>query len=226
MTTQTALKTDFETQQDVMRELRWDSRFEKAQIGVAVLNGVAALTGTVDSFGLKWAASEIAHRVHGVLDVANDIDVHLAESRRKTDAEVAGAVRRALEWDVFVPEENIRSTVSNGWVTLEGEVNLLREREDARRAVRNLTGVKGVINSILVRERGIPPAEIRKTIEKVLERRLERDADRISLSVADGCVTLSGRVQSWGERRAVLGAVSHAAGVLRVDDRLRVDPLV
>gem|GEM_PF-4394599 len=35
---------------------------------------------------------------------------------------------------------------------------------------------------------------------------------------------LWGRVHSWQEKRAVLGSMSHAPGVSRVVDHLRVDP--
>jgi osmotically-inducible protein OsmY len=52
------------------------------------------------------------------------------------------AVRRALERDVFVPEEKITSMISDRWVTLEGTVELWSQRDDAERAVRNLMGVK------------------------------------------------------------------------------------
>lgn len=220
----TAVRSDVDIQQDVQRELRWDTRFENAQVGVAVKNAVVALTGTVESYGKKWAASDAAHRVTGVLDVANDIQVKLPGDAQKTDLEVAKAVRHSLEWDVFVPDQKIRSTVTNGWVTLEGDVEYLRQREDAGVAVRNLAGVKGVTNSILVREKKIQPMEVRKKIEEALERRADREAEQISIDIAEGRVTLSGRVHSWLEKQAVLGTVSHAPGVTHVNDKLRVDP--
>lgn len=220
----TATRSDVDIQQDVQRELRWDTRFEKAQVGVTVRNGVVALTGTVESFGKKWAASEAAHRVTGVLDVANDLEVKLPGDAAKTDLEIAKAVRHALEWDVFVPDQKIRSTVTKGWVTLDGEVEFLRQREDSGAAVRNLAGVKGVTNAISVREKKIQPGEVRKKIEEALERRADREAERIAIDVANGGVTLSGRVHSWMEKEAVLGTVSHAPGVAHVEDHLKVDP--
>jgi osmotically-inducible protein OsmY len=219
----TAIKTDLEIQQEVMRELRWDSRFDKAQIGVAVQKGIVTLTGNVENFGKKSAANEITHRVSGVLDVANDIQVTFAGIGKKTDAEIAKAVRHALEWDVFVPDQKIRSTVSNGWVTLEGEVEFLRQLEDAGAVIRNLAGVTGVINSITVEERHVQPAEVRKKIEEALERRADREAERIAVTVTDGTVTLQGQVRSWGEKEAVLGTVGHAPGVRKVHDKLRVE---
>ena len=40
----------------------------------------------------------------GVLDVANDLRVKLPTSTERTDADIARAVRAALEWDVLVPD--------------------------------------------------------------------------------------------------------------------------
>jgi len=221
---ETITKSDLQIQQDVMREMRWDTRIGATEVGVEVDKGIVTLTGTVDSYAKKHAAKRAAHRVAGVLDVAEDIRVHFPGSARKTDAEIARAVRLTLEWDVFVPDTKIRSTVSDGWVTLEGEVEFLREREDAARAVRNLAGVKGVWNQLLVQTKKVDPSKVRKMIEEALERRAEREAEGIRVEVDDGSVTLTGRVRSWLEKGAVTGAVSHAPGVRSLNDRLRVDP--
>jgi osmotically-inducible protein OsmY len=56
----------------------------------------------------------------------------------------------------------------------------------------------------------------------VLERRADRLSDRIKVNVHDGEVTLSGNVRSYAEKRAVIGAVSHAAGVHSVRDHLLI----
>jgi osmotically-inducible protein OsmY len=221
---QTIRKSDLEIQQDVMRELRWDSRIGATRVGVEVDKGVVTLTGTVENFAKKHAATEAAHRVAGVLDVANDVQVHLPGSPGRTDTEIARAVRNALEWDVFVPDQHIRSSVSDGWVTLEGEVEFLRERDDAGRVVRRLGGVRGVRNQITVKPRKVDPAALRKMIGDALERRAEREADQIGVTVDDGSVTLSGKVHSWLEKDAVVGVVGHAPGVRMVSDKLRLEP--
>lgn len=221
---ETFQKTDLQIQQDVMRELRWDTRIGPAKVGVEVDKGIVTLTGTLDNFAKKHAATEAAHRVAGVLDVANDISVHLAGSPGKTDTEIARAVRAALEWDAFVPDQRIRSNVSDGWVTLEGEVEYLRESEDAARVVRRLDGVKGVWNEINVRSKKVEPAALRKMIEEALERRAEREAEQIAVAIEDGRVTLTGKVHSWLEKDAVVGVVGHAPGVRTVNDKLRIEP--
>jgi osmotically-inducible protein OsmY len=221
---QTIRKSDLEIQQDVMRELRWDTRIGPTEVGVEVDKGIVTLTGTVENFAKKHAATEAAHRVAGVLDVANDINVHLAGSPGRTDTEIARAVRSALEWDAFVPDQRIRSNVSEGWVTLEGEVEFLREREDAGRVVRQLGGVKGVWNQITVKPKKVDPVAIRKMIENALERRAEREAEQIGVTVDDGNVTLSGKVHSWLEKDAITGVIGHAPGVRTVNDKLRIEP--
>ncbi|HEY7547501.1 MAG TPA: BON domain-containing protein, partial [Blastocatellia bacterium] len=102
-------KSDAQIQQEVLQELKWDSRVDESEIGVSVSDGVVTLTGTLGNYAKKLAAQEAAHRVAGVLDVANDIQVRVFESVNPSDTEIAQAVRRALEWDVWVPDERIQS---------------------------------------------------------------------------------------------------------------------
>lgn len=217
-------KDDAQLQREVLSELRWDTRIGGNDIGVAVTDGVVTLTGTNTNYAKKLAAQAAAHRVNGVLDVANDIEVKLSDDESRTDTEIARALRSALEWDVLVPDQNIESTVSHGWVTLAGSVNSLRQRDDAERAVWHLAGVRGVYNQITVGAAKADPAELRTDIEGALERRADRAAERIRVEVSDGTVNLWGRVHSWQEKRAVIGSISHAPGVRAVNDHLRIDP--
>lgn len=216
-------KSDREIKTQVLRELKWDSRIGWAEIGVEVSEGVVTLTGTVTNYAKKVAAQDAAHRVAGVLDVANEIEVRPEGEFIRSDRILARAVRHVLQWDAFVPDERIKSTVSDGWVTLEGEVDLWREREDAEKAVLRLQGVMGVINKIRMIPRQVDP-ELRKQIEYALERRADREAERLRIEVNDGAVDVFGRVHSWQEKRAVLGSISHAPGVMAIRDHLRLDP--
>jgi osmotically-inducible protein OsmY len=221
--TQAIRKTDTQIHRDVLEELRWDSRVDETEVGVEVDNGVVTLTGTVTSWAKRMAAQEAARRVSGVLDVANDIQVKVSGALTRTDTEIAQAVRRTLEWDVFVPDEKIASTVSEGWVTLDGTVERWTEREDAERAVRNLTGVKGVVNRITVTPMKVVGQDVRASIEQALERRAEREAKRIHVDVRDGTVTLTGPVHSWAERNSVVAAARFTPGVVSVEDHLRME---
>lgn len=217
-------RSDRDLKQRVLREMKWDSRIDWASINVEVKDAVVTLAGAVPSYAQKIAAHEAAHRVAGVLDVANDIEVMPLDGFIRTDSEIAGAVRNALEWDALVPNELIQSTVSDGWVMLEGEVDYWRERSDAERAIRQLAGVVGVINKITIRKQEVNVKQLREEIEFALERRADREAERLRIEVKDGAVDLWGRVHSWQEKRAVLGSISHAPGVTQVRDHVRIDP--
>lgn len=223
---QSIVERDVEIQQQVMHELRWDQRVDPAEIGVAVHGGIVTLSGSVPSYAAKMAAQEAAHRVSGVLDVANDVEVTIPGAHARTDAEIAHAVRAALEWNVLLPALQIRSTVSNGWVMLEGEVQSWQQRLDAETAVRFLTGVRGVINSLTVNAPPVEAIKLQTAIEGALERRADREARRIRIVVEDGSVSLYGSVRTWLDKQAVLGVVGHAPGIRHVEDHLRIDPFV
>ena len=218
------MKSDAQIKSDVLNECKWDSRINETEVGVTVREGVVTLVGTVDVYAKKIAAREAAHRVMGVLDVVDEMQVKISGIGARTDTEIARAVREALEWDAFVPDKDIRSTVSMGIVTLEGGVSTWAQRADAERAVRGLTGVRGVINQITVTAKPLDPIKIKNEIEEALQRQAEREARRITLSVKDGVVTLTGRIRSWAEKNAIDRVVGFAPGVRRVDDRLTVDP--
>ncbi len=217
-------KTDNEIKQQVLRELKWDSRIGWAQIGVDVRDGVVALTGVVSSFAKKSAAQQAAHRIRGVLDVANAIEVRPDALIARTDADIARGIRQVLEWDALVPDERIKSTVSDGWITLEGDVDCWREREDAEQAVLRLVGVIGVTNMLTIKPSQIAAEALRDEIECALERRADREAERLRIDVKNGAVELWGRVHSWQEKRAVLGSITHMQGVSAVKDHIRIDP--
>ena len=138
MPTATMIRTDREIQTDVLAELRWDYGIQANEIGVAVKDGVVTLTGTVDTYLKKWKAEEAAHRVNGVVAVANDINVRTLGER--TDADIAAAAVHALKWNSSVPADKIQVTVDKGWVTLKGEVEWQYQKLEAERAVRGLWG--------------------------------------------------------------------------------------
>jgi len=221
-----AKKTDSEIQQDVLRELKWDPRVEETDVGVEVDGAVVTLTGTLGSWGERVAAEEAAHRVRGVLDVANDIVVRPPGTPGRTDTEIARAVRSALVWDVFVPDERVQSTVSDGVVTLKGVVDSWSQRDSADRAIRNLAGVRAVLNKLEVKPPKVAAVDVRQAIEDALDRQAEREARQIRVEVRDSEVTLSGTVRSWAERQAAIGAAKGTPGVRSVQDGLRIEPYV
>ncbi len=216
------MKSDQEIQDHVLQELRWDDRIDAAEIGVAVEHGVVTLSGSVGSFAEREAAEEAALRVHGVHDVANDIQVKVPGHLARRDADLAEAIRIALEWRSFIPSDRIQTTVTNGVVTLYGTLDSWWQVADTEAVVGNIEGVRDVVNELVVSVPGIDAHTVQRDIEKALERRADRAARLIQVTVDHGKVTLSGTVHSPAERRAVVGAARFTHGVGDVEDDLRI----
>lgn len=215
------MKSDARLQHDVLDELEWEPSVNASQIGVAAKENVVTLSGTVTSFAQRATAEQVAKRVYGVKGVANEIEVQLPGSSRRTDADIATAALNALRWDVSVPDNQIKVTVSDGWITLEGTVEWQFQRNAAERSVRNLTGVSGVIDQIKVKAQ-VKPGDVREKIEAAFKRSAELDARRVNVESMDGKVILRGNVHSWAERGEAEEAAWAAPGVSEVENLIGV----
>ena len=216
--------TDGEVRQEVLREMRWDSRLRGATVEVSVTEGEVVLQGTVTDASEMLAAIEAARRAEGAFQVRSELRVDPYGGRPRTDANIAEAIRRALEWDAQIPHGQIQVAVSNGWVALHGTVSRQRDRENVERLARRLEGVRGVYNLVSVEPEAELADDVRDRIEEALRRRAQHEAERIEVQLHGGTVSLSGRLHTWADKQAVLGALTQAPGVQRVDDRLSVDP--
>lgn len=215
------MKTDSQLQRDVIDELKWDPRVREAEIGVAAKDGVVTLTGFVDSYAQRTCAERAVERVGGVRVIAEELKVRLPGAFQRTDTDVAHAVANAMRWDIEVPDDRIKARVENGWVWLDGDVDWQYQRQAAERAVRYLTGVKGVTNAVRLTPRA-SAYDVTAKIKDALRRTAESDASKIHVDTKDGHVTLTGTVRSFAERADAERAAWAADGVTAVEDRLVV----
>lgn len=215
------MKTDTQIQKDVIEELKWEPSVNHERIGIAVSDGIVTLSGTVPTFIEKHNAEIAAQRVSGVKAIVEKIEVKLPGSLVRDDEEIAKAIVNQFQWSSLVPKDQIKAKVSNGWVTLTGEVVWEYQRKAAERLVRELTGVKLITNNIALKPK-LEAADLKEKIERALLRAAERESKQIDVQVRGSHVTLTGIVRSFAEMRAVEGAAWGAPGVTEVQDNLRV----
>jgi osmotically-inducible protein OsmY len=215
------MKTDIALKKDVETELEWEPSVHATQIGVSVTDGIVTLSGHVPSFAEKYAAERATKRVYGVKAVADELEVKLPGSLVRTDEDVAAVCVRALHNDYLVPDDKIKVVVANGWVTVSGEVDWQYQKDAAVRAVRDLIGVRGMTNSIIVKPR-VSAADVKAKIEAALKRSAELDAKGITVISEDGKITLRGKVHSWAEKDEAARAAWAAPGVYTVENKINV----
>jgi len=213
-------KSNTQLQTDVLQELKFEPSIDAAGIGVTAKDGIVSLTGYVKSYAEEYAAVHAAERVAGVKAVTDELKVDLPSFHVRNDGDIARAVINALQWNVWVPKDCIKTEVSDGWVTLVGEVDFKYQQQAAENAVRNLTGVRGVTNVIAIKKPAVMPSEVKANIDYALRRAAEIDAEKITVKVVDDKVILKGNVSSWAERSEAERVAWSTPGVRTVEDDL------
>ena len=95
-------------------------------IDVSAYNGKVYLYGKVDSEFDKKEAEDVAFRVNGVIEVADDLSVR-KQSSWKSDWEIEQGVDDQLYWDTDVDATKVDVSVHDGVVTLTGDVDTWHE---------------------------------------------------------------------------------------------------
>lgn len=199
MTVASTHRTDRDIQSAVEAELDWTPEVDAAHVGVAVNDGVVALSGEVASHAQRNSATKAALRVRDVRAVVDDLTVHPDYGLYVSEGDIAKEVEQTLRSTSNVPD-SVKAVVDGHAVTLTGEVDWDFQRRAAARAVQYLRGVYSLDNHIALTPR-TPATDTADGIKSAILRNAQLDADAIGVSVAGDKVTLTGTVRSWAERR-------------------------
>jgi osmotically-inducible protein OsmY len=213
------MNSDATIRDNVIAELDFDPKIDAAAIGVTVHDGIVTLSGHVPNYMQKMAAETATRRVKGVKGLAQEIEIRLPAQASHSDEDLAERASRLLNWTIAGPKDGVKVKVEKGWITLAGDALWAYQRQDAENAVRRLEGVIGVTNLINVHS-NVLAADVKGSIKRALHRYADIEAGRIDVAVDGTKVTLTGKADTWSERRAAEQAAWSAAGVTQVVDNI------
>lgn len=215
------MNADQSLTRNVLDELQWDPALAGCRIDAVVHGGIATLSGHVHSHAQRWRATAAALRVRGVGGAISNLHVDLPVTARLADDRIADAARRVLGWNVLIPPDCVNVTVEDARVTLSGTVEWDYQRRAAEAALRDMIGLKDLLNLIEIKPQ-IEPRAVTGTAKAALGRRIQRHAKHVSVVVDGGTVTLCGQLDSWSERHAARLTAWAAPGVRSVVDHTTI----
>ena len=141
----------------------------------------------------------------------------------KTDTQLKKDVNDELEWEPSINATNIGVAVHNGVVTLSGHIQTFAEKAAIERVVQRIDGVKAMALELDVK---LAPGhqrndtEIAESARVAMQAQALVPADKITLKVEHGWVTLNGEVE-WDYQRTNAERTVHALmGVVGVTNRI------
>ncbi|HEV7484886.1 MAG TPA: BON domain-containing protein [Thermoanaerobaculia bacterium] len=207
----------------VSDELRWDPRIDVERIVVSVDDSTVTLAGTVQTYSAKCYAEKIAREIRGVIDVKNELEVRLTIGSYRTDAGLARLTSEILQNHTSLCDPLPRITVRDGWLTLDGDVTSDVQKRCAEEALRDVAGIRGVTNHIVV----APPANgggAAESFEAAVRRRAVLTVRELKVEVSGMTMAVYGEVASCAERDALIELASRRRGIARVEDHVIVQP--
>jgi osmotically-inducible protein OsmY len=147
-----------------------------------------------------------------------------AEKPPLNDQAISDAIEDEIGFDQAVRLNNIDVRTTEGIVTLTGEVDNALAQDRAARLAETVKGVRAVVNRIQIAPAQTrEDAEIHTDIVEALAYSPATDSYEIEIDVADHVVTLSGKVQSWQEKRFAEKVAQSVRGVTAVKNNIDVD---
>ncbi len=207
---------------ELIDELRWDSRLDESKIVPGLAGGVAVLQGNVSTYSEWCWAQEVAKRVHGVTAVHNELEVKLTIGDLRSDEMLRRIIVTVLDALSRLPDIRPRVDVLDGRVVLSGVVHGHFQKMLAEEAVRHIAGIRAIDNQLIVTATPSSPANARTALNSALHRHL-RDCS-IRIAARGSRITLRGTVRTCEERDAAINLAWNAPGITSVDDHLVVRP--
>ncbi len=145
---------------------------------------------------------------------------------QKTDARITQDVLDELAFDPAVTVADLNVSTDHGRVMLNGTVDTYSTKMEAEDAAYRVGGVRSVDNDIVVNPSALglrTDTDIAADIRSALALDYQVPDDRISVSVVDGFVTLTGNVDWYYQQESAEDDAAMISGVKGVDDEIFVN---
>jgi osmotically-inducible protein OsmY len=142
-----AQRSDTELAQAALDALALNSSVPAGDIKVTVQGGWVTVSGQVSFWHQKQAVETTLRQLRGVMGLLNDIQLKPRASALDVQSRIEETFRRHAQLDA----DKIRVKVADGTVTLEGEVQSWRERNEAELAAWAAPGVLGIKDKLTIR---------------------------------------------------------------------------
>ncbi len=215
-------RTDEMIKKDIVDELFWDDRIDASKIEVYVKDGTVTVSGEVPTYHDLTVARAAVWGISGVIDVIDNLAVsYITPAPLPNDTEIQKRIQNIYEWSPVLDSKKMDISVSSGVVTLKGNVDSYWKKTFAEEKIAGLLGILWIDNKIAV----VPTGDVMdETIARNIEAALERDArvneEKVTVSVNDGIVTLTGNMPLWSARYAAQLDASCTEGVISVRNKL------
>jgi osmotically-inducible protein OsmY len=212
-----------EQEKQVQDRLSWNNEIDESQISVSVINGNATLKGCVTTYPEKVLAEIEASMVVGIKSINNEIEVKFSEKlESRSDKDVEEAMYCLLDANSEINTNDVKVTVKEGIISLEGKVNSLWKREKIQKMASQIKGVNSIKNNILIKpSKKISDEKIKDLIGKSLKNSVRIDSENVKINVEDGVVIVSGVVSSFVEYEAIIEIITSTNGVLDSKNQLK-----
>ncbi len=212
--------SDLQIETTILQRLKTDTRLDARKIRVKSEKHRVTLEGIVDTLEEKYLAERIVgSTIVGVRRITNLIQVMRPVV---IDTHLATRVRAELKKAPGLKSATIKATVEKGTVFLAGEVKNAQQRRLAEQLARSVVGVLHVESALAVAAERMSDEDIAQEVALYLESSPLVDHERITVSVKDGVVRLTGEVDHLMHLLTLVEDIKDLRGVRQVEPAIEL----
>ena len=218
---------DYLLREKIVHLIGRDEGLRKEVFRIILVNGGAVFSGNISNCALKRRALTIAASTRGIVNVTDEMTVPRGET---PDADLAKAVTALLSDAAdSLALKDLDVQVADGVLTLQGKVKDIASRASAEEIAGAVPGITRIANRLRAANApsGNDDASLQEAVLKYVgDFRNFNFAGDIRVKVEKGVVILTGKTGLYiGRQQAVLAA-AQVQGIVRVENRLSVDPSI